>query len=83
MTKNLIPRLKTLCQQTGGVSQVFLANFALQLEFALQFFERVYCVKIYQCIMSLPKAGRNTQSHSTPRAGQNIQPTNKSEKLIT
>ena len=28
-----------------------------------------------------PRAGRNTQWHSTRRAGQNIQPTNKSKKL--
>ena len=33
-------------------------------------------------MMSQPRAGRNTQWCSTQRAGQNIQPTNKSEKLI-
>ena len=32
--------------------------------------------------MSQPKAGQNTQQCSTQRAGLNIQPTNKSEKLI-
>ena len=41
-----------------------------------------YCDKIYRCITSQPKAGWNTQRHSTRRAGQNMQPTNKSEKLI-
>ena len=32
--------------------------------------------------MSQPRAGQNIQWHSTRRAGRNIQPTNKSEKLI-
>ena len=31
---------------------------------------------------SQPRAGWNTQQHSNQRAGQKIQPTNKSEKLI-
>ena len=38
--------------------------------------------KIYQCITSQPTAGQNTQRRSTRRAGKNIQPTNKPEKLI-
>ena len=45
-------------------------------------FQPLGCDKIYQGITSQPKAGRNTQRHSRPRAGQNIQPNNKLEKLI-
>ena len=41
-----------------------------------------YRNKIYKCITSQPKADQNTQWRSTQRAGQNMQPTNKSEKLI-
>ena len=40
-----------------------------------------YRDNVYQCITSQPKAGQNTQQHSTRRAGRDIQPTNKPEKL--
>ena len=56
--------------------------FVIRLKKSRTKSSKVYRDKIYLCITTQPKAGRNTQWRSTRKAGRNMQQTNKSEKLI-